>query len=219
MADRHLATAATIQACGTGDYSMVGTSGELSSPFYTNRTDPWIVGDQFVIRRTIELLRQCFADVVVVSNQLEKFRDYDIVVTADEFPGCGPLAGIHAAMGIVSQPYVFVIACDMPFVQGPVIEYLVRRLTEQDALIPCWEDDIEPLHGLYATRLRPQIEDALRGGVTAIRSFLPTIRTEFVTESEMQGVPGAYESFLNINTPEDAAKFDLRLGAVLDERR
>jgi len=49
MADRHLATAATIQACGTGDYSMVGTSGELSSPFYTNRTDPWIVGDQFVI--------------------------------------------------------------------------------------------------------------------------------------------------------------------------
>lgn len=171
-------------------------------------------GGQIAMRRTIGLLRGCFAEVVVVAAEPAKFRDFDVVVTRDEFPGLGPLAGIHAAMGRVSLPYVFVLACDMPFVERSTIAFLVERLAGDDALIPCWEDDIEPLHGLYATRLRPRIEAALRSGETAIRAFLPSVRTTFVAEREMRRVPGAERSFRNINTPEDAARFHLSLRGI-----
>ena len=164
-----------------------------------------------LIPETLDLLRNCFPEVVVVANRPDKFRSLGVTVTGDEFPGCGPLAGIHAAMGVVATPYVFVLACDMPFVQRATIEFLVQRLDSQDALIPRWDGDIEPLHGIYATRLRPRIEDALRAGVTAIRAFLPEIDADFVGEAQMRAVPGAERSFLNINTPEDAARFDLRL--------
>jgi len=41
--------AETIKNCGTKDYFMVGTAGELSSPFYTTREQPWVVEDALVI--------------------------------------------------------------------------------------------------------------------------------------------------------------------------
>jgi multiple sugar transport system substrate-binding protein len=41
--------AAKIKACGTGDYYMVGTAGELSSPFFTTRAQPWVVDGGLVI--------------------------------------------------------------------------------------------------------------------------------------------------------------------------
>lgn len=164
------------------------------------------------LRRTISLLCESFPEVVVVANEADKFAGYGVDVVGDEFPGLGPLAGIHAAMGRVRSDYVFVIACDMPFVQRDTIAYLVRRLRDHDALIPRWEDDIEPLHGLYAARLRPAIEAALRSGTTAIRAFLPTIDVAYVDEGDLRRIPGAERSFLNINTPEDAARFQLSLG-------
>jgi hypothetical protein len=45
----------------------------------------------------------------------------------------------------------------------------------QDAIVPRWNGDIEPLHALYAARLRPAIAEAVRGGARAMRDFLPQI--------------------------------------------
>lgn len=165
-----------------------------------------------VIERTLDVLGTCFPQTVVVSNCPQKYASYDVIVVTDEFPGFGPLAGIHAAMGAVDTPYVFVVACDMPFVQRDAIAFLVDRLADQDALIPCWESDIEPLHGIYAVRMRDRIEQALARGVTAIRDFLPSMAAELVPENLMRAVPGAAESFCNVNTLEDAARFRLHPG-------
>ena len=47
--DKFVEVAAKIKACGTGDYFMVGTAGELSSPFFTTRAQPWVVDGKLVI--------------------------------------------------------------------------------------------------------------------------------------------------------------------------
>jgi len=166
-----------------------------------------------VFERTLAVLRRCFPRVVVVSNTPEKYGCFDVEVTPDEFPGQGPLAGIHAALGRIAEPYAFVVACDMPFLRVEPIALLVGRLVAQDAVIAHWEGDIEPLHAVYATALRARIEVALREGVSAIREFLPRIQVEYVSEGLMREVAGAEESFRNINTPEEAARFAVRLSA------
>lgn len=38
-----------IKNCGSKDYYMVGTAGELSSPFFTTRDQPWVVDGKLVI--------------------------------------------------------------------------------------------------------------------------------------------------------------------------
>lgn len=165
------------------------------------------VEGQPVFQRTLALLRRCFPQVVVVSNRPEKYAAYDVEVTRDEFPGYGPLAGIHAGLRLVRHPYCFVVACDMPFLRVEPIAFLVAAIAAQDAIVPWWEGDIEPLHAIYATRLRDPMSEALAAGCHAIRQFLPSIRVDYIPETLMQAVPGADESFRNLNTPEEAARF------------
>lgn len=171
------------------------------------------VDGQTVFQRTLALLRRYFPEVVVVSNRPEKYADFDVRVTTDEFPGRGPLAGIQAGLGLIRRPYAFVVACDMPFLRAEPIAFLVRHLAAQDAVIPCWDGDIEPLHAIYATALRPRIEEALRDGTCAIRELLPTIRVEYIPEALMRTVDGADEAFRNVNTPEEAARFAVHIQA------
>lgn len=165
------------------------------------------VAGQTLFERTLRLLRRCFPQIVVVSNRPEKYARFDVEVTQDEFPGQGPLAGIHAGLGLIRLPYAFVVACDMPFVRVEPIAFLLRELGGHEAVIPCWDGDIEPLHAVYATALRQRMEVALRGGARAIREFLPEVRAAYIPEQIMRDVRGADESFRNVNTPEDAARF------------
>jgi molybdopterin-guanine dinucleotide biosynthesis protein A len=167
------------------------------------------VDGQPIVERTLSTLKTCFPDVLVVSNHPDRYRGFDVDVVRDEFPRQGPLAGIHAGLGRIQQPYAFVVACDMPFLHREPIEYLVSRLSSQDAVIPEWEGDVEPLHGIYAKRLHPVIGEALRFGTRAIRDLLPRLQVDFVPEQALRRVRGAEESFRNVNTPEEAARFDV----------
>jgi len=170
-----------------------------------------MVGGQTVFQRTLHLLQRCFPQVVVVSNRPEKYRSFDVQVTTDEFPAQGPLAGIHAALGLVRLPYAFVVACDMPFLRAEPIAFLVDGLGTHEAVIPCWDGDIEPLHAVYASALRGRMGAALRAGTRAIREFLPQVQAKYVAEDVMRGVRGAEESFRNVNTPEEAARFAVQM--------
>jgi molybdopterin-guanine dinucleotide biosynthesis protein A len=169
------------------------------------------VGGRTVFERTLSVLRGCFAHVLVVSNDVEKFASFDVETTKDELPSLGPLSGLHAGLGRIRAPYAFVVACDMPFLSREPIRFLVSRVCDQEAVVPCWDGDIEPLHAVYATSLRPRIAEAVAAGARAVRDLLPLIRVEYVPEAVMSKVRGAEESLRNVNTPEDAARFAVQL--------
>jgi molybdopterin-guanine dinucleotide biosynthesis protein A len=170
------------------------------------------VNGETVFSRTLSLMRECFPEVLVVSNTPEKYGSYSVEVTADELPGLGPLGGLHAALGRVQRPYAFVVACDMPFLQVEPVRFLISRIAESDAIVPRWGGDVEPLHAVYARALRPRIAAEIAAGARGIRDFLPLIRVDYVTETEMKGINGAEESFRNVNTPEEAARFAVQVG-------
>lgn len=163
------------------------------------------VGGEPIVARALRVLRSLFAEVVIATNDPERYRDLDAAVVADAFPGRGPLAGLHAAMGVASHPWVFVAACDMPGLDARTIRFLLDRAGDADAVVPCWEGDIEPLHAAYAVRTRPVAERCLRDGRPAMRDFLPELRVTYVPEADLALVAGTAESFLNVNTPEELA--------------
>ena len=169
------------------------------------------VNGQTVFERTLGVLSGCFPQVVLVSNRPQKYASFDVQVTSDEFVGQGPLAGIHAALGLVQLPYAFVVACDMPFLRVEPIALLVHRVAGQDAIVPWWDGDIEPLHAVYASRLREPMGQALQRGARAIREFLPSIAVDYIPEETMREAAGADESFRNVNTPEEAARFSVQV--------
>lgn len=165
------------------------------------------VGGEPAIDRIVRLFRRCFREVIVVTNSPEKYAGMDVAVAIDEYPHRGPLAGIHAGLGASRYPYAFISACDMPFLRREPISLLIERTHDQDVVVPRWEGDIEPLHAVYATRLRVAMGAALDRGIGSVRDFLPLVDVDYVDEDVMRSVSGAEESFRNLNTPEDAARF------------
>jgi molybdopterin-guanine dinucleotide biosynthesis protein A len=155
--------------------------------------------------RTIRLFRGLFPQVIVATNRADRYRALDVETVGDVYPGCGPLAGIHAAMRAARHPHVFVAACDMPGLDADVIRFLLARIGDADAVVPRWDDDIEPLHAVYAVRLVGRVEEALRAGHHAIRELLPRVRVDYVGEEELGRIRGTARSMLNVNTPEELA--------------
>jgi molybdopterin-guanine dinucleotide biosynthesis protein A len=163
------------------------------------------VGGEPIAVRTIRLFHTLFPQVVVATHRPERFRGLDVETVADRFPGCGPLAGIHAAMLASRHPHVFVAACDMPGLHRDVIEFLVARIGSADAIVPRWDGDVEPLHAVYAVHCGPAIEASLRAGRYALRDFLAQVRVDYVEEAELRTLGGAATSLINVNTPEELA--------------
>jgi molybdopterin-guanine dinucleotide biosynthesis protein A len=161
--------------------------------------------------RALRVLGRCFRRIVVVTNHPERFAAFRVPIVRDELPSLGPLSGLHAGLGRISTPYAFVTACDMPFLRVEPIRFLVSRLKGQQALVPRWDGDVQPLHALYATSLRPEIEAAFGRGDRSLRDLLRSVRAEYVEESVMRQVAGAHECFRNVNTPEEAARFAIEL--------
>jgi molybdopterin-guanine dinucleotide biosynthesis protein A len=163
------------------------------------------VGGEPIAVRTIRLFRHLFPAVVVATNRPERFVPLGVATVADRYPGCGPLAGIHAALHASRHPHVFVAACDMPGLHAGVIRFLLARIGAADAVVPCWEGDVEPLHAVYAVSCLPAMEACLRSGRHAMRDFLATVRVDWVAEADLAAVDGAARSLLNVNTPDELA--------------
>ena len=155
--------------------------------------------------RAVRIFRSLFAQVLVATNRPARFGGLGVETVADAFPGCGPLAGIHAAAAASRFPHVFVAACDMPGLDPDVIRFLLRRVGSADAVVPCWDGDVEPLHAVYAVGALREIEAHLRAGQNAVRDVLRRLRVDYVSEAEMRAVRGAARSLTNVNTPEELA--------------
>ena len=155
--------------------------------------------------RAVRIFRSLFAQVLVSTNRPERFAGLDVQTVTDQFPGCGPLAGIHAALLASRYPHVFVAACDMPGLDPEVIRFLLGRVGSAEAVVPCWDGDVEPLHAVYAVGALREIEAHLRAGQNAVRDVLRRLRVDYVSEAEMRAVRGAARSLTNVNTPEELA--------------
>src|SRR5271157_1250377 len=72
-------------------------------------------------------------------------------VVADIFPGCGPLAGIHAALVHSSAELNLMLAVDMPFVSGELLAFLFAAAENNDAIItvPRTSKGLQPLCAVY----------------------------------------------------------------------
>ncbi|MGF1587355.1 MAG: molybdenum cofactor guanylyltransferase [Bacteroidales bacterium] len=164
-----------------------------------------LVGKVPMIRMVIDRLHVVFENILVISNSPEKYREWaDVSVEPDIFLDAGPLGGIHAGMKHSETPYIFVVSCDMPYIDSG----LIRRQTEYfgnleniDALVPTINSRWEPMHSIYRTDISEKLAHFLSSTSNySIRAFLDTVRTASMEVSADQFISGA---FRNINSPRD----------------
>ncbi|MSM38703.1 MAG: NTP transferase domain-containing protein [Geobacter sp.] len=155
------------------------------------------------IESVYRVLSELFPEVIIVTNNPERYAFLSCRLVPDLYPGKGALAGIHAGLLACKNDRAFVTACDMPFLHAGLIRYLAQCAADVDAIVPRTPDGLQPLHAIYHFSSLPIVEQHLRSGDVSILKVLAAIRTLQVPAEELQRFDPDLKSFSNINTPGD----------------
>ncbi|WP_227356368.1 molybdenum cofactor guanylyltransferase [Haladaptatus salinisoli] len=128
----------------------------------------------------------------------------EVTVAEDPEPDLGPMAGIGTGLRAVESAYAFVVACDMPFVDSDVVEYLFERAAGHDAAVPRLDDEwFQTTHAVY--RAAPMAEACERALARDERRIVePLFELDYVVVDEAEvRERGSLATFENVNTREE----------------
>jgi len=163
------------------------------------------VGTHTLFERSLDTLRSVFPVVHVVIAQDSPPLQVSGDVLRDLLPGCGSLGGILTGLVHSSTPHIFVAACDMPFLNPLVIQFLVDRRAGMDAVVVRTETGFQTTHAVYGKGCIPIIQGMLERGELRIQELVahPLLQVGFVDRRELEEVDPFGLSFMNVNTPSD----------------
>ena len=159
---------------------------------------------QTLIERTVKELRKVSDEIIIASNQFNKYNLPGTFEVPDIFSGFGPLGGIHAGLKAASYPYSFIVAGDMPLFTADLAEYLLTRTDEDyDVIAPEVGGSWEPLCAVYSQSCLQAIEKYLEAGIRQVFQFYKNVRVLKICEQELVSIGKTGDLFYNLNTPED----------------
>jgi molybdopterin-guanine dinucleotide biosynthesis protein A len=170
------------------------------------------IENRYLLRLHGEVLGRSFGQLIVVTNTPELYRDTPFTVVSDEIRGGGPLSGIHVGLKTAASRYVYLLACDMPYVNLDYVAYMQGQL-QGEAAAACvtrFGDWIEPFNAFYSRDLVPAIEDYLASGKKSLFEFLCSRNTLYIPEREARRFSPDWEMFVNLNTREEFERWRAR---------
>jgi molybdopterin-guanine dinucleotide biosynthesis protein A len=163
------------------------------------------LGDVRLIDRVVETMQHVCTDLLMVTNTPEVYADLRLPMVGDVWPDKGSLGGIYSALYHAATPYCLVVACDMPFLQTSVLQYLVSQIETYDVVMPEVDGEQQPLHAIYGRACLQPIAQRLEANRLKIVGFLPDVKVRTVTADELRPLDPDLRAFQNLNTPEDMA--------------
>lgn len=159
-----------------------------------------------VISRILARLAEVFTlPPLIVTNSPEAYANLEVQTERDLLPGQGPLSGIQAGLYYAVTPYIFVVGCDMPFLQPEFIRFMLARVQGYDAVVPETGEKIHPLHAVYSRRCSAAIEAGLAQQQHKAASLLSKLNVYYIRPEATAMRQLAEQSLTNINTPEELA--------------
>jgi molybdenum cofactor guanylyltransferase len=164
-----------------------------------------VVGGQTLLERGLSVLRSMFHEVLVVIAQDSAPLDIDARVMRDLVPDCGSLGGIYTGLTQATSPYIFAVACDMPFLNQAVITQFTNRRDTADIVMARLANRLHPMHALYGKGCLPAMEQMIVARQLKIQELVShaSLRVQYVTEADLLSIDPSWRSFHNVNTPED----------------
>ena len=129
----------------------------------------------------------------------------EVRVVEDLYPGRGPLGGIYTGLVSSHSDYNLVVACDMPFLNVRLLQYLLELAPGYDAVVPV-VGKLQALHAVYSQGCREVMKARIEHGQLGIASFLRGVNVKYVRRSECQEFDSQLTSFLNVNYPGDLVR-------------
>lgn len=142
--------------------------------------------------------------IIVSANRPDDYAWAGLPLVPDNFRGKGPLAGLEAGLTASASDYNLVAACDMPWLEPRLLQYLVGQAQGYQAIVPLNETgQPEPLCAVYSKACLPAIRRHLEADSLKMSGWLSNVKTRYVPAQELREFDPELRSFRNLNRPED----------------
>lgn len=166
-----------------------------------------VSGGPTLIERVVAAARAVAEDVVVVAEDAGQLPPMGVRTVPDAIAGAGPLAGLVAGFAAAHHADILALACDLPYLSVPLLQWMAALPRTWDALVPYHPNDDgktgwEPLHAIYTRACPAPMRVALDRGDRQATAFFPTINVHPLTADAMRPYDPLDRSTESVNTPE-----------------
>lgn len=182
----------TIKLAATAIILAGGTSGRMGQDksFIPINGKP-------LIQHIYEQLEPFFENVIIGTNDQQKYEFLGAKIVRDKQVSKGPLMGIASTLEASQSDLNFVIACDIPDVKMRLVREMFKFTGDYDAVIPVDSvGNIEPLFAIYKKSLAPVMEKALLEGERKIRVIYDRCSVHYYRLDDN-------DKIVNLNWPTD----------------
>ncbi len=164
-----------------------------------------LVGGRTILTRQLDVLRELDVPALVVADDAAAFAHTGLLVVPDRIPGAGALGGLYTALTYAPTECVIVLACDMPFVTGPLLQHLAEHCGHADVVLPRDARGRHPLCAAYARRVAPHLRARIDAGDLRVGAALDDLVVHEVGPETLATLDHTGRLLLNVNTPDDYA--------------
>lgn len=165
-----------------------------------------VLDGETLLNRALGVLVKVFQEVIVVLGEEEfAIDDHTVRVVHDIIPNCAAAGGLFTGLSYSTNPNIFVVACDMPFLNPVVIRHMTSLSGTFDMTLAELTQGIQMTHGIYSKRCLPVLEKMVKDRNLRLQDLLKasSLALRKVQESEILSVDPQLLSFMNLNSPAD----------------
>lgn len=159
-----------------------------------------------LLDRVTSILLELFPEVLLVLAEEDISRQDDrMQIVTDLIPDCAAVGGLYTGLYHSRYPRVFVVACDMPFINPAVIELFLQKIDATDIVMAQLVTGLQPLHGLYSKQCLPILKEMIDARDLRLQNIADKqgLTVHRVSEAEIKRLDPQLLSFLNLNSPAD----------------
>ena len=161
-----------------------------------------------LIEHVLTRVRQVKNDqIFLIANRARDYEHLQLVTYPDIITHKGSLGGIYTAIHHSTTPYTLVVACDMPFLNPRLLQYMFTLCAAPfDVIVPRVEGYPQGLHAVYSKKCLAPIRRCLDADKLKVIGFYGDVSVRTIDEPEYAQFDPQGLSFQNINTPDDLHK-------------
>lgn len=132
----------------------------------------------------------------------------NVVWAEDVTANQGPMEGIHQGLKSIEQTFTdcemaFVTSCDVPEINGRLINALLNELQHHDAVTPVDGKRVYGMTAIYRTRLWRTAKQKVDEGQLRVSALATSVDLATVDVEPLKKYDPRLAAFANINSPDD----------------
>ncbi|MGB2807956.1 MAG: molybdenum cofactor guanylyltransferase [Sedimentisphaerales bacterium] len=140
-----------------------------------------LIKDQPIIKHICDQLRGTFSQILISTDDVEKYAFLGFDCIPDKMPGQGPLMGIASALEASANELNLVVACDIPHIDIRLVRKMLAEAHAADMVIPTsGNEKYEPLFAVYRKSSLEAINEVLSSGSRKISDAFAQCKVKYI---------------------------------------